>query len=244
LLYGDSTSARVIAVGVTFAGLLFAVLFYRFFRRVKPINEDEAALFAWLETWGRAVLQFGASYSPGPGEAIHRWVFRWAHRIFRRVAALVRGRRGRDRISIYVLLEYALSSVVLGVSAVVFWALATKCAIAPSSASLTEAVEFASTHFIPGLPRVTLSPTPPLWISIGAGATAWLLFVIVIAPAGSVLPGRQAAHATRLTKTYESFRRTAFKCARFLQWLNTACKRPMINVTPRERAAAPREPEA
>ncbi|MEA2162740.1 MAG: hypothetical protein QOK37_867 [Thermoanaerobaculia bacterium] len=59
----------------------------------------------------------------------------------------------------------------------------------------------------------------PFWVSFATGATAWLLRVIGLAPTGSVLPSRQAAHAERLGLTYAEFRTAARLAAMFLAWL-------------------------
>jgi hypothetical protein len=234
LLYGDASSLRVIAPGVIFAGLLFVVLFYRFFRRVRPIAEEEAALLGRLEVWGFSMLEAAGKYTPSAKSdvAVYRWLFGWVRRIYRRLAILVRGRRGRDRISIYVLLEYALSAILLGVTAVVFWGMVIKCALAPRPVAMNDAVQIASSHFIPGLPSSSGVVRPPFWVSVGTGATAWVLFVIVLAPAGSVLPSRQAAHANRLARTYKVFRITSRLSARFLRWLDRTETRRVPAATP------------
>jgi hypothetical protein len=222
LLYADASRKPILLLGTTFAGLLFGVLFYRFFRRVRPIGEEEAALLGRLEVWAFGALEFAGKATPATkGEiGFYRWVVGWVRRVFRRLSLLVRGRRGRDRISIYVLLEYAFSAISLAFAAVVFWALVIRCAIAPQFLSMSDAVELAASHFIPGLSVPKVAPFPPFWTSLGAGATAWLLFVIVLAPAGSVLPARQGAHAKRLARTYAVFRKTSRLSVRFLCWLS------------------------
>ena len=222
LLYGDSSSIRAVVPGAAFAGFLFSVLFYRFFRRVRPIGEDEAALLGRIEVWGLGFLEFAGKFDPTQKSeiALYRWMGGWHRRVYRRLSILVRGRRGRDRISIYILLEYALSAIVLAVAAVIFWALAIKCALAPAVLPLDAAVQLAASHFIPGLNFTQKIATPPFWVSVCTGATAWLLFVVVLAPAGSLLPARQAAHATRLARTYKAFRICSKLSARFLRWLD------------------------
>jgi hypothetical protein len=233
LLYGDSTAFRVMMAGLPFAGLLFGVLFYRFFRRVKPIGEEEAALLRRLEEWAFTFLKVAGETIPSTKAeiAMYRWTGGWAHRAYRRLAILVRGRRGRDRISIYVLLEYALSAIMLGVTAVAFWALVIRCAVAPSTLSMSEAIRLAAAHFLPGLPMALGNVTPPFWTSVAIGTTAWLLFVIVLAPAGSVLPTRQAAHAKRLAITYKAFRATTLRLGQFIAWLDRSDKQGLVEPT-------------
>jgi hypothetical protein len=224
LLYADSNEMQIMVAGVPFAGLLFGVLFYRFFRRVRPIGEEEAALLRIFEQWASTLLRIAGGVVPSTKAEIpvYKRMGSLTHRAYRRLAILVRGRRGRDRISIYVLLEYALSAIVLGITAVVFWALVIRCAVAPLPLPMFDAVRQAASHFIPGLPPSAV--TPPFWASAAVGTTAWLLFVIVLAPAGSVLPTRQAAHASRLATSYKMFRRTTLRLRRFLAWLDRVDK--------------------
>lgn len=221
LLYADGTSSRTVIFGLAFAALLFLGLFYRFFRRVRPIGEDDAAILTKVERFGLRILETASKYESGRPDAwAMRWLFAWINRIYRRLGILVRGRRGRDRISIYVLLEYALSALILAMSAVLFWALVIKYSIVPRSAPLSDCLRIAASHFIPGLSAAGIPVRPPFWISVCTGATAWLLFVVVLAPAGSVLPIRQAAHADRVARTYNTFRKITCLSKRFVRWLD------------------------
>ena len=223
VLYGDSVSRRAIIPGVVLAGSLFALLFYRIFRRTRPIDEEEAALLSRLEFWGYTILQMAAKHEEPKSRAdigIYRWMCRKARSFYRRVALIVRGRRGRDRISIYILIEYVFSAGLLALTAIIFWALALKLSISPTPIQLSAALQVSASHFLPGFAAPRVPTNPSIWIGVGAGTTAWLLFVVLIAPAGSLLPSRQLIHAKRLSNTYKFFRRLVLLFGRYLRWLD------------------------
>jgi hypothetical protein len=132
------------------------------------------------------------------GSRLARWVCRKA-------TLLLRGESARTRISLLVLCEYVFSLILVGVSAIVFWAILIKAAN-PMSLSLSSCLRVSISYFLPGMKPPDLSGDLPLWAAIGPAATAWVLFVLYIGPAGSLLPERQKASIRSLVESYGYFR--------------------------------------
>jgi hypothetical protein len=137
----------------------------------------------------------------------------------RRAAVLMRGKRAESRAAIGVLLGYLVGFVALAVSAILFWALAKKAAVAPLQLALPDVLRETAGQMIPGV----ATPGPlfkyPFWIQIGPGLTAWLLFVVYLAPAANLLPGQQIAFRIRMRDTYKRLRFSSVAMKRYTSML-------------------------
>lgn len=60
-----------------------------------------------------------------------------------------RGKRGKDRIYMFVLAEYMQFLLMLGFAAIFFWALVAKTAVAPQPMAFSTAFYFSAAHFLP-----------------------------------------------------------------------------------------------
>src|SRR5262249_23517161 len=138
---------------------------------------------------------------------------------------LIRGKRGKDRISAFVLSEYISMLLILWAAALLFWAILLKASVSPHELPLSTATYFVAAHFLPGVSIHPLYVPVPGWLEIGASFTAFTLFVIFIGPASSLVPDRQAAYGRRLAATYKMVRRAAVDLARYVKRLETL-KRP------------------
>jgi hypothetical protein len=235
LLYGRATSIQALDFGLPFSALLLLVLFSRFFRRVRPIGEEDAAMLQSVERWASIYLSLlgAADVKNKTALRMYKRIARCGRWLFHRLAVVVRGGRGRDRISIYVLFEYAFSAVAVGASAILFWGFVARRSLFPTAITIQDAIEVAASHFIPGL-SIQSAEIPSFWVSFGAGVTAWVLFVIVIAPAGSVLPIRQSVHAKRLALSCKIFRIAAQRAGVFGRWIGRLEKFDLPETSPKK----------
>ena len=80
---------------------------------------------------------------------------------------LVRGRRGRTRISTYVFLEYLVVLLVLAGLGLFFWIILIRVAVLPFQLDYTTLFPFVVSHFLPGVPTPLLPVSTPTWMHIG-----------------------------------------------------------------------------
>lgn len=213
LLYGGSPSHGPGLVGCILSGLVLAVLAYRALDKTSPIDEqDTAAISDWVLK-GIVIIRNAAqrAIDEPPKNRIEAEstlrITGYAMLPFRYLTIVFRGRRGRDRVALIMLIEYMVSLVVLALSAILFWALAMRSAVLPKQAiSMSAALRLSASHFLPGInavPDVSL----PLWAEFGPALTAFVLFVVYIGPVGSALPVRQDSFLKHFTPLHKSFRK-------------------------------------
>src|SRR5579862_4730204 len=122
-----------------------------------------------------------------------------------RAVVFIRGKSGRERFTRLMVVDYLLSFLFLGGSAVLFWAIMCRAITCPNCVSWSESLQISAGHFLPGI-SVPQEPSIPLWCGYGAAITAWVLFVIYIGPAGSSLSSRQQAYVSVLKHRYQILR--------------------------------------
>jgi hypothetical protein len=210
ILYGSATNRRPVLVGVVLAGGVFAVFIYRAFRKARPAAESETRPLEKLENIGARMVKvfFDGDRKQLPSKQAEAQlaikITSAVHRFYRRLSVLARGRRGRDRVSLMVLFDYVLTLLFLGLSSVVFWALLVKAACAPAYVSSWSAFQYAGAHFMPGMKTPELITPPPSWIPVTISITAFILFVLYVGPASSLVPARQKTYASSLTTSYRN----------------------------------------
>lgn len=231
LLYGSSNSARQIIAGLIFSAILFLSLVFRAFQRAKPIDQSERILFGGIATYAsRWVDEVFKKFKDAPPktkvEAVTTLSINSKIATFLRFfALLLRGRKGRERISAWVLIDYAFSLLVLGVAAVLFWALAIKFSQAPKDLALSSALTIAASHFLPGVTAAANLRSG--WTDYGAAMTAWLLFVIYLGPAGSIISRNQEEVIKSARTTYYTLRMVTIKYGQYRHALK--CVRDRFN---------------
>lgn len=212
LLYGDSTSRSQIIPGMVLSGVLFLLFVFRAFQRARPANEADAGVLRSVEDAADKTVKSSeqedekAKYEKKQDIVNKINSARLSRRAFRRMSILARGRRGRERISTLLLLEYVASLLLLGFTGALFWALATKLAAVPRALSIGDALQISVSFFLPGSNH-DLAGGVPSWVRIGAGVSAWLLFVLYVGPAASLQVGRQQLLTRRIETTYRKLRR-------------------------------------
>jgi hypothetical protein len=227
VLYGETTSRRALIAGAVLSGLLFVLLAGRAFQRVKPpIYPDGSEPASAFERVGQSAFTSAADTVKKAADAkkkmevngslfiYDKW--RW---IWRRYALLLRGQAGRDRLHLLLLVDYVLSLSVLGAAAVLFWAIVAKLASAPSGYSLATFVQVCASYFLPNIKPQSVPTDLALWVQLGSSITAFILFVLFVGAAASLLPSRYAAYTERLTRKYRIARKYAVSSARIARAL-------------------------
>jgi hypothetical protein len=226
VLYGAASSLRELAVGVLFSGSLLIIFTYRALQRTKPLTTLEVSVLGKLERFGASLPASIAKReqeaptikrSQAMGHLVTYGFFRNAL-LF--LTLFLRGRRGKDRIYMCILLDYVLFLFMLGFAAIFFWALVAKTAVVPRPMTFSTAFYFSASHFLPGVAAPSLPSPVPLWAQIGPSLTAWVLFVLFVGPAASVVPVRQAAYGARLAVTYSVLRHGALFSSAYVRKMN------------------------
>jgi len=215
LLYGGASTQRQIIPGVVFAGIILLILSFRLFLRTKPAGEAKLTLFRWLLEAGPVLLRMQATrldkvergeYKKKKDLQVDAKLAHFSRKLLARITQFTRGERARDRISLVVFVEYLVSLIMVAASAVLFWALVMK-ALAPTQLPFLTCLHLSVSYFLPGIQNPDSNFTLPLWSVIGPAATAWILFVLYIGPAASLLPDKQKATIRGLSKVHETYRR-------------------------------------
>lgn len=211
VLYGGASEPRMVLPGILLSGGILFLLAYRLFSRVRPTVVSSVGRFDWFVS----ITEYGLSQYPdiptkeygNRGELMGEVAILRLHlRLARRIALLLRGRRTQERLAMLVFGEYLISLVTVAAAAILFWALVISIA-GTEPIPLTESLRHSTAYFLPAVEPPDSNAALPYWARIGPSATSWVLFVLYIGPAGSVLPERQRAAATELAVTYRTFRR-------------------------------------
>jgi hypothetical protein len=210
LLYGGSAQWQQVLPGILLSGLLLISLSLRLFLRVRPVRPRNAGTFSWLADGAERFL---AQYPEVPtkqyrdvgeikGEmVILRVIRRWSIRL----AAVLRRPRASDITAALVFADYIASLVIVTGVAIVFWALTIGVAADPPM-PLLSTLQVSIAYLIPGLGGQATGGTTPYWTQVGPAVTGWVLFVLYIGPAASVLQERQKAAIAELATARRRFR--------------------------------------
>lgn len=216
LLYGEANSRRALVAGAILSGSLFLSLATRTFQRVRPPMNPNLERAGLGETAGLPLFK-------GAKDAIEKaknakvksdliaslLIYRKARYVWRNLALLMRGEPGRNRLYLLLLADYVVSFLVLGTAAVLFWAIVAKSVSVPTSFSLTDFVHLSSSYLMPNIKSHLGDGNLPLWVEMGSSITSFILFVLFVGAAASLLPSRYSVYADRLTKRYQCNRKFA-----------------------------------
>jgi hypothetical protein len=212
LLYGGSSARGPNLMGCVISGAVFLAFAYRALDKTSPIDEKDTAVFSLLALRGLIIMRNAAQKfvdSPPKNNLEAASSLRlngFFVMPFRYLTVIFRGRRGRDRIAMLMLVEYIIFLIILALSAILFWALAIRTAVLPGQVvPLTTALGLSASHFLPGISE--MSPIPlPWWSEFGPALTSWVLFVVYIGAVGAALPPRQEAFLRQIAPLHKSFR--------------------------------------
>lgn len=206
LLYGGSSEWPQVIPGIILSGLLLIALSLRLFSRVRPVRMNRAGAFSWLI--GPAE-HFPTQYPVVPNKSYTSVdeietevvILRFFRRKAIQITAMLGHPRASDVTSFLVFADYIVSLVVVTGVAVFFWALIIVVVTATTMPmTLITASQASLAQLIPGIGGKELEATIPYWVEVGPALTGWVLFVLYIGPAASMLRERQeVANAERAT---------------------------------------------
>jgi len=139
------------------------------------------------------------------------FMYQKARFIWRNLALLMRGEQGRNRLYLLLLIDYVTSFLVLGTAAVLFWGIVGRTVSVPTTSSLTAFIHLSSSYLLPNIKSSISGSNLPLWVQMGSSITSFILFVLFVGAAASLLPYRYSAHADRLRRRYEINRKFALR---------------------------------
>jgi hypothetical protein len=237
LLYGNALTLRQIIPGLIFSGALFLLLTMRLFQRARPESDERflrpliRVAHSLITSEKSQIDTLAAKYKDrslqGADLKAHRTLVRWIRTTLLRLMPFFHGKRARARLAMFVLLEFMLSLLVVAASAVLFWAIAIK-AVSPNSLSLLSCLQVSVSRFLPSIPPFEHSL--PFWTSLGPAVTSWILFVLYIGPASSLLPKWQDATLKGFATTYDLFRKATFLYGKVSRWMKRIEKKlPLSN---------------
>lgn len=217
LLYGGTTSRLQVIPAVVMAGMLLVTLLLREFQRASPHGEVQSSLLRTLVRFGRWINKQVDSAVDVEYDHTNYTLYRVSRYLARSITLMVRSQRAFTTLSLKVLGEYVLSLILVSCAAILIWALIMK-AWSPMLLNLSTSLQLSVSYFLQGIERPLISGdraiTPPFWIQIGSTMTVWILFVVYIGPAGSLLPDRQRATSEQLKGVYQTFRTLTLKLRR------------------------------
>jgi len=226
LLYGGARTFRQILPGLIFSGAFFLFLTLRLFQQARP--DSDARYFRPMLSLADSLISAAHGQMKTLSEKakantltqsdlnVPRALAKWIRKTLMRLMPALHGKLGRERVAIFVLLEYMTSLLVVAASAVLFWAIAFKLAV--HDLTLFESISLSLSLFLPGIPTPLEAPIP-FWMSVGTAATSWILFVLYIGPASSLLPRWQDATVRGLESTYSLFRGAVLSYGSILRWI-------------------------
>ena len=212
VLYGGSFSQGPTIAGLMISGFLFIVLAYKAFQRVAPPEESEARFLSKIASGGSKLVESALQSlkdKPPTSSSVVSFLLRaygWAEKFFVFCTMFVRGRRGRERVAVLILTSYISYLFMLGVSAVLFWSFAIRVAAGTTTVSLAMALRMSASHFLPGITIASVLHLP-WWAEVGPAATAWVLFVLYIGPAASMIPCNQEQFLRAVDPAYRELRK-------------------------------------
>jgi hypothetical protein len=222
ILYGEASARRPLIAGAVLSGLLFLILAGRAFQRVKPPTFPDGSEAASAgERVALSMLGSGADTLAKAANAKKKseliglvFINRKAWYVWTRLALLMRGQTARNRLYLLLLADYVVSLLVSGAASIFFWAISAKASVAP-----TAFVRVCSSYFLPNLKLASFTPNLPIWVEAGCAVTAFILFVLFVGAAASLLPLRYSAYTERLIRKYRIARKFALGFKRIAKGL-------------------------
>lgn len=229
LLYGGSNGRMPILLGILVTGILLAMRVYAVLSYTQPAKTKKSSADGF---WLRFVLTVAKndavklknSEFKTPLEAqVARNIEEFMRFFVARIVLFFRGSRGQRRAGLLVLLQYVGNFLLLGVLAILFWALVIKFSLLPETVTFQSAFQASAAHVLPGLAASSL--TLPWGLTACISATAWIMFVVYAGPAASAFPALQATYISRMTTYFGTLRGTLSCQNRLIRGLKRAEKR-------------------
>lgn len=220
VLYGGATDWRQVLPGIILSGAVLWLLMLRLFYRVRPTTESRLVQFGWLTRFTETVMVEHYSNDLDPNDYdvskldSEIKIIRFYRKCLLRLARMGRSPRWRNRLTMLILAEYIVSLIVVTMAAIFFWALIISVA-GTESLPLSEALRRSAEYFFPTAGASSTGIELPFWAMVGPAATSFLLFVLYIGLASSLVRERQRlalqglANASRVMRDHAAALRTA-----------------------------------
>lgn len=231
VLFGDAASKKPMILGALLSGVLFLLFAVRAFQRVRPTYDPDPNFLRAAKLAGLVFLKIAGEQTKDKtlktkNQAIlYQRTYRPIKRFYRRLAILTRGTRGRNRIYLFVLAEYVASLVLLAAATLLFWAMADKAVLAPTTLPLSYFFGLAASSVFPVVPPIVPSSTLPKIMLFGPSVSAWILFVLYVGPASSNLSYRQKGYARNVRTAHQIFRKFTVSYTNYLRYLEIMVKK-------------------
>jgi hypothetical protein len=209
VLYSDAPSRAPILLGAALSLSLFAAFLLRALLEARPPSSDEVGRLPRIVCLFSSITKVFAETKMPTSRAealVLNSIYERTGKLCRRLTVLIRGPRGRARIAAYGFTEYLFSVVWLALLAICFWTFFIRAALLPVQVDYTLLLSFVLSHFLPGIPAPVLPVSVSQWTHIGPASTFWLLLVLYIGAASSLLPERQKAYVARVSPSYKLLR--------------------------------------
>lgn len=214
LLYGRSHERIPQLVGIVIVGALLLDRASSAFAFAGSIETAKSgildALILLNQQTNAAELIDETKVTPRAILKLKLFCFRSWYWFLRFLYGITRGKKGRNRAALVILIQYVYALLLLGLVAIFFWSLIIRFNVNSSGFGISVAFLASAGRVFPGLS----SPAGlkiPLWIDLGSSMTAWLLFVVYAGPAASVFPTVQAAYIKLIADSYAIIRSGAVK---------------------------------
>jgi len=216
LLYGETDSQRPLLAAAFLSGTLFFLLTSRALQRVRPADASIVSRSSWVERTGAATLKTAedtlskiGTYKKKSDLGGQRWITRKWEWLFRNLALLQRGQQAKNRLYQLLLADYVASFLVLGAAANLFWAIMAKLSSSFPKPPLQSLLLVCVNYFLPNAGQFLIHYDLPIWARLGPAVTAFILFVLFVGAAASLLPSRFTGYAARLDARYLVTRKVA-----------------------------------
>ena len=156
---------------------------------------------------------------------------RWILRKLRYLSIFLRGRVGKRRASLLVLLRYIYDFALLGALLVLFWALYIKLTLSPHPLITKDALIASASHIIPGVQEVnavSLNKTLEILIPF----SGWIMFVVFIGPVASMYPAYQDRYLKRVEADYNVIRVARRALYQVSEAVSADLEHPQVSVKP------------
>ncbi len=210
LLYGNATTRVQLTPGVVLSGLFFLTLLYRLLLKTTPDGKTEVPILHWLtilisQSIDQTHQRVKKTYKKKSDVQSDQRTNRFTRKMLIKLTRSMKDPSKQGMVSLYILGEYIGSLVVVGASAILFWTILIKAAVAPEL-SLITSFQISAFHFLPGIQFPNSQIQLPFWSRIGPSATAWVLFVLYLGPASALLPEKQRATIKQVKELVDLYR--------------------------------------
>jgi hypothetical protein len=224
ILYGQTSARYPLFLAMVLTALLFCSLVGSALTFALPADKGPWARIEGMSASARKFV-IDSSENLKAGKVLDKWQLNlkiWTGffllRNLRLWSRWLHGKAARRRTALLVLLRFMANLAALGAISILFWAIATKFALAPAHVALSEALLASASHAIPGIPDPSTLKVPATIQTLDS-LMAWLVFVLYAGPVASLFPAFQEQAIGRSIVHYSRLRSERTAIYQFLQRL-------------------------